>query len=481
MKSKKILPVILCGGSGSRLWPLSRQSFPKQFLSLNFTDGYSLLQKTQQRIKNIDNILKPILICNEEHRFIVAEQMRKIEVKPSAIILEPFGRNTAPAITVAAIKALDMYDDPNLLILSSDHQIDNEEAFSNVIEKGLEYSENDSLVTFGIVPTSPETGYGYIKSEESLDAKQIRGSKIVCFTEKPDKSNAEIFIKDNRFTWNSGIFLFKASLILKELNKFSKDLVENCYSSLDKKLYDLDFQRLDKNSFAACPNVSIDIAVMEKTNNAYVLPLNVGWSDVGSWDFVWKISKKDSHGNVIEGNVVEKNTENSFLSSQNRIIAAIGIKNMIVVETRDAILVANKDQAQEVKNIVSLLNEKKIPQGIEHQKSFRPWGSYESLVKESKWQVKLIEVNPGERLSLQKHKFRSEHWVIVSGIAKVEIDGKEMILKENQSSYIPVGSKHRLSNPGLNILKIIEVQSGSYLGEDDIERFDDNYGRIIKN
>ena len=407
--------------------------------------------------------------------------MREIGVKPNGIILEPFGRNTAPAITIAALKALEIYDDPNLLILSSDHQIDNLDKFSEVIEKGVEYSKNNFLVTFGILPTSPEVGYGYIKSEEALNKTKIEASKVDCFVEKPDKKKAEFFITDSRYSWNSGIFMFKASFILEELNDFSSELVRNCNLSLDKKLFDLDFQRLDRNSFNACPNISIDVAVMEKTKKAYVLPLNAGWSDIGSWDFVWKISKKDSHGNVIEGNVVEKNTENSFLSSQNRIIAAIGIKNMIVVETRDAILVANKDQAQEVKNIVSLLNEKKIPQGIEHQKSFRPWGSYESLVKESKWQVKLIEVNPGERLSLQKHKFRSEHWVIVSGIAKVEIDGKEMILKENQSSYIPVGSKHRLSNPGLDILKIIEVQSGSYLGEDDIERFDDNYGRIIKN
>ncbi len=478
MKPKKILPVILCGGSGSRLWPLSRRSFPKQFLNFNFTEGYSLLQRTQKRLTNIENILDPILICNEEHRFIVAEQMRTLKINPSAIILEPFGRNTAPAIAIAAIKALEIYDDPNLLILSSDHQIDNEEEFSHVIEKALEYSEKNSLVTFGIVPTSPEIGYGYIKSEEALDEKQIKGSKIVCFIEKPDKANAEILIKDNRFTWNSGIFLFKASSILKELNKFSKDLVKNCFSSLNKKLYDLDFQRLDKSHFANCPNISIDIAVMEKTNNAYVLPLNAGWSDVGSWDFVWKISKKDSNGNVIKGNIINKDNKNSYLYSNSRMIAAIGLNNVVVVETRDAILVANKDKSQEVKNIVEIMKKKNISQGVEHQKCYRPWGTYESLEKEKKWQVKLIEVKPGEKLSLQKHQFRSEHWVVVNGVAKVEIDGEIMILNENQSSYIPLGSKHRLSNPGEKILKIIEIQSGTYLGEDDIERFDDNYGRI---
>lgn len=480
MKYKKILPVILCGGSGTRLWPLSRRSFPKQFLNLNFTNDYSLLQRTHQRIRKIENIQDPILICNEEHRFIVAEQMRKLKVKPSSIILEPFGRNTAPAITIAAIKALEIYEDPNLLILSSDHQIDNEEKFSVVIEKALEYSERNSLVTFGILPTSPEVGYGYIKSETNLDYKQITGSKIECFIEKPDKSTAEIFIRDNRFTWNSGIFMFKASLILEELNKFSKDLVKNCYASLDKKLFDMDFQRLDRDSFGACPNVSIDIAVMEKTKNAYVLPLNAGWSDVGSWDSVWKISKKDPNGNVIDGHVIEKNNINSYISSNNKLIAAIGLNNIIVVETRDAILVANKDQSQYVKNIVETMKGKNISQGVEHQKCYRPWGTYESLIKENKWQVKLIEVKPGEKLSLQKHKFRSEHWVVVSGVAKVEIDREIMILNENESSYIPLGSKHRLSNPGNGILKIIEIQSGSYLGEDDIERFQDNYGRMGK-
>lgn len=478
MRSKEILPVILCGGSGSRLWPLSRLSYPKQFLTLNFTEGYSLLQRTQKRIRNIENILDPILICNEEHRFIVAEQMRKLQVKPSAIILEPFGRNTAPAIAIAAIEALEIYDDPNLLILASDHQIDNEDKFCEVVEKALEYTEEEKLVTFGIIPTSPEVGYGYIKSKETLDINKVEGSKIVRFIEKPDKRNAEIFIKDNRFTWNSGIFLFKASLIMKELNKFSKDLVQNCYASLENKIYDLDFLRLDRDSFAACPNVSIDIAVMEKTNNAYVLPLSAGWSDVGSWDFVWKISKKDSNGNVIQGNVIDKNNRNSYLNSNSRMIAAIGLNNIIVVETRDAILIANKDQSQEVKNIVEILKKKNVSQGVEHQKCYRPWGTYESLEKEKKWQVKLIEVKPGEKLSLQKHQFRSEHWVVVNGVAKVEIDGEKLILNENESSYIPRGSKHRLSNPGEEILKIIEIQTGTYLGEDDIERFDDNYGRI---
>ena len=478
MKFKPIIPVILCGGSGVRLWPLSRQSFPKQFLSFDFTDDKSLLQNTYNRIKKIKNIQKPILICNEEHRFIVAEQMRDIKVKPNSIILEPFGRNTAPAITLAALKAQEIYEDPHLLILSSDHQIVNEEQFNKVIEKALEFSEKDKLVTFGIIPTSPEIGYGYIKASKPFLKNEISAYKVEGFIEKPDKKNAENFLKDQKFTWNSGIFMFKSSTVIKEIKKFYPEVLKKCSTSLINKLIDLDFQRLDKNSFEGCPNISIDFAIMEKTKNAYVLPLDVGWSDVGSWDFVWNISKKDSKGNVMKGNVIEKNTTNSYLHSQSRLIAAIGLENILVVETNDAILVANKDKSQEVKNVVNILKDKNIPQGIEHQKCYRPWGSYESLIKVRNWQVKLINVKPGEKLSLQKHKFRSEHWVVVSGIANVEIEGKEMVLHENQSSYIPANSKHRLSNLGNKDLKIIEVQSGSYLGEDDIERFDDNYGRI---
>ncbi len=480
MPLNEILPVILCGGSGTRLWPLSRQSFPKQFLSLNFTDNKSLLQRTHSRTTKIKNIQDPILICNEEHRFIVAEQMRKIKVKPNAIILEPYGRNTAPAIAIAALKSLEIYKDPNLLILSSDHQINDEERFSKIIEKGINYSDQGKLVTFGIVPKSAEVGYGYIKSLEPLSKSLIKGYKVDSFIEKPDKNTASKLIKDNRFTWNSGIFLFRANSILDEISKYSPDVIKYCEYALKKNLYDLDFQRLDQESFQKCPNISIDVAVMEKTNNAFVLPLDIGWSDVGSWDFVWDISKKDLNGNVVEGDVISKKTKNSLLISNSRLIAAIGLNDLIVVETSDAILIAKKSESQEVKNIVDILKKKKISQGIQHLKSFRPWGDYESLVKDNRWQVKLINVKPGQRLSLQKHKYRSEHWIIVSGTAKVEIDGNETIMHENQSTYIPLGSKHRLSNAGKIDLKLIEVQSGTYLGEDDIERFDDNYGRINK-
>ncbi len=478
MTSDQIVPVILCGGSGSRLWPLSRRSYPKQFLKLNFTDSKSLLQNTHLRTNKIKNVEPPILICNEENRFIVAEQMRELKTNPNSIILEPCGRNTAPAIVISALKALEIYKDPSILILSSDHQIVDDDKFAEIIEKGLKYSKEGKLVTFGITPKSPEVGYGYIKAQKALDIDSQNGSIIESFIEKPDKDTAKKLILDNRFSWNSGIFLFKASSILKEIKDFAPEILEICSCSLKKDLYDLDFQRIDEKYFSKCPNISIDVAVMEKTKNAFVLPLDAGWSDVGSWDFVWRISKKDDNGNVIEGNVIAENTQNSFLSSNKRVVAAIGLKDLVVIETSDAILVADRKDCQRVKDIVKILSDKNIPEGVEHQKCYRPWGDYESLVKETKWQVKLINVKPGEKLSLQKHKYRTEHWVVVSGTAKVEIDGIEMILNQNQSTYIPLGCKHRLSNPGNDDLKIIEVQSGSYLGEDDIERFDDNYGRI---
>lgn len=480
MPVEVILPVILCGGSGSRLWPLSRKSFPKQFLTLNLTNNKSLLQRTQIRTSKIKNIENPILICNEEHRFIAAEQMREINVEPSSIILEPFGRNTAPAIAVAALKALEIYEDPNLLILSSDHLINEEDKYIDVIEKGLEYSEDGKLVTFGIVPKSPETGYGYIKSVENLNHDKLKGSAIDSFIEKPDKIKALSFIKDTRFTWNSGIFLFKANSILKEIQEFSPEIIKYSKLALNRKLFDLDFQRLEEEFFRKCPDISIDVGVMEKTKNGIVLPLDAGWSDIGSWDTIWDISQKDSNGNVIEGNVVARNTNNSFLSSHNRLLTTIGLNDLIVVETSDAILVANKKDSQEVKNIVKILKEKGIDEGEENQKTFRPWGNYETLLQDNGWKLKLITVKVGERLSLQKHKYRAENWVIVSGTAKVEIDDTEVILEKNQSCYIPLGAKHRLFNWGEIDLKIIEVQIGAYLGEDDIERFDDKYGRILK-
>ncbi len=480
MIKKSVIPVILCGGSGTRLWPLSRESFPKQFLSLQPEDSKSLLQKTQERISNVNYIKNPILICNEEHRFIVAEQMREINIKPSAILLEPFGKNTEPAITIASLKALELEQDPILLVLSSDHEIKDEEEFLKVIEAGIEQATEGKLVTFGVIPTAAETGYGYIKSKENLELSPIKGSEIDSFIEKPDKETAKKLLKDKKYTWNSGIFLFKANSVLKEINKFNPEVISICKDALKDNYLDLDFQRLNIDIFSKCPNLSIDVGVMEKTSLGFILPLNVGWSDIGSWDALWEISKKDNEGNFTKGNIYQKSNTNCYIRGEKRLIAAIGLKNVIIVETSDAILIATKEQSQQIKNIVNELKAKKFSEGQNHKKVFRPWGYYESIIDDKRWQVKLINVKPGEKLSLQLHHHRSEHWVVVNGTAKVEIDNKEFILHENQSSYIPIGSKHRLSNPGQIPLKLIEIQSGSYLGEDDIQRFDDNYGRVTK-
>ena len=473
-----VIPVILCGGTGSRLWPLSRKSYPKQFLSINNSSNKSLLQSTQERIKNIEGLKDPILICSEEHRFLVAEQMREINIKPTSILLEPLGRNTGPAIALAALKATEIEEDPILLVLSSDHFIGNQSQFIKVINSGIQYANKKRLVTFGVVPNSPDTGYGYIKSQLPIDGSDIKGSNIESFIEKPDFETAKQLIKDKRYTWNSGIFIFKANLILKEIENYAPNILKNCKEALKEKLFDLDFQRLKKEAFQKCPNISIDVAVMEKTDVGTVIPLEAEWTDIGNWDAVWKISKKDKNNNFIKGKILTSDTTNCYLRSEKRLISTIGIKDLIIVETSDAILIADKSQSQEVKNVVNLLKEQGIPEGQEHKRIYRPWGFYESIIDEERWQVKIINVKPGEKLSLQMHHHRSEHWIVVSGTASVEIDDEDITLHENQSSYIPMGSKHRLSNPGKIMLKLIEVQSGSYLGEDDIERFEDNYGRI---
>ena len=420
------------------------------------------------------------MICNEEHRFLVAEQMREINIKPNSILLEPIGRNTAPAIVLAALKAVEIEKDPILLVLSSDHFIGNQSQFIKVINEGIQYAERERLVTFGVIPDSPDTGYGYIKSELPLDGSKVYGSNIESFIEKPDLETAKELIKDKRYTWNSGMFIFKANSILKEIKNHAPIILKYCKDALEESVFDLDFQRLKQESFKKCPNISIDIAVMEKTNIGTVLPLEAKWTDIGSWDSVWKISSKDNNNNFIKGKVLAKNTTNCYLRSEKRLITTIGIRDLIIIETSDAILVAEKSKAQEVKNVVNLLKQQGISEGQQHKKIYRPWGFYESIIDEERWQVKIINVKPGEKLSLQKHHHRSEHWIVVSGTANVEIDGKQTTLHENQSSYIPIGSKHRLSNPGKIMLKLIEVQSGSYLGEDDIQRFEDNYGRVHK-
>lgn len=478
MNRLKIIPLILCGGKGTRLWPLSRKSYPKQFLSLYGKNDRSLLQLTQERIADLDGVDKPIIICNEEHRFLVAEQMRTIGVTPKAIILENNGRNTAPAIALGAIAASKMEQmDSILLILSADHIIDNIRNFHKALITSFKYAEENNLITFGIVPHYPETGYGYIESEDNLNNKVKQVSKIKKFIEKPNKEFAEKLIRSKKFTWNSGMFVFKTSLILKELETFSPIIIKQCKEAINNSINDLDFIRIDPKKFNKCPNIAIDKAVMEKTTKGLVIGLDAGWSDIGSWKSLWDKEKKDSQGNVIKGKTIDYESTNCYLRSENRLLVTLGLKNTIVIETSDAILVANRESSDNLKSIVGELDSRGYKEGLLHKKVYRPWGSYLSLVEDKRWQVKRIEVNPGSSLSLQMHHHRAEHWTVVEGTAKVEIDNNIFILSENQSTFIPLGAKHRLSNPGKIILTLIEVQSGDYIGEDDIIRFKDEYGR----
>ncbi len=484
MKMSPIIPIILAGGTGSRLWPLSRESFPKQYLNLLDRDEYTLLQQTYRRIANLESITKPIIICNEEHRFVVGDQMKKINIDPLEIILEPSGRNTAPAITIAALKASEYFKkkgmDPTLIILSSDHQVERKEEFLETIRASIPEAEKGNLVIFGVKPTHPATGYGYIKSKSEFRKNELIPIQVEKFLEKPDQEKAKLLFKNKKYLWNSGIFVFKASIILEEIKKFSPKIKINCQECLSKSSTDLDFLRLEKNTFEKCANTSIDIAVFEKTSKAFVLPLDCGWNDIGSWDAIWKIAPKDSNGNFIKGKIITKNSKNCYLRSEKRLLATIGIRDLAIIETSDAILISNMAENQKVKDIVNILKKKDIFEGLNHQRIYRPWGHYETIVEDKNWKVKLISVKAGEKLSLQKHQHRSEHWVVVKGEAVVEIDEKEFLLYENQSCYIPKKSKHRLSNLMKSSLSIIEVQCGNYLGEDDIERFKDNYGRTNK-
>ena len=477
MSKDIIIPVILCGGSGSRLWPLSRESYPKQYLSLINNSEFSLLQNTINRIKDVKNIGPPILICNEEHRFIVLEQLNQINVDPSAIILEPVGRNTAPAIAISALQAIKNYQNPKLLVLAADHEIKNKETFIDTIEHGVHYSNLDFLVTFGIVPTRPETGYGYIEVEDHMSLNTKRGYSIKKFVEKPNLETAKRFISERRFLWNSGMFLFKAETILKEINKYNPSLKETCSESLENATKDLGFIRLEEFSFKKAIDISIDMAVMEKTKSSIVMPLDVGWSDIGSWKSLWEIEDKDHQDNVSIGKVFLNNTRNCYVRSDNRLVVGIGLEDLIIVETRDAILITKSNSDQEVKNVLNELKENSYEESKTHKKIYRPWGNYLSLAESDNWQVKRIEVKVKGSLSLQLHMKRSEHWIIVKGSALVEINERKFILEENQSTYIPLGSKHRLTNNGDETLILIEVQSGLYLGEDDIIRFKDIYGR----
>ncbi len=478
MFNVNIIPIILCGGSGSRLWPLSRKSFPKQFLSICSENNRSLLQETYFRISQFENLRPPIIICNEEHRFLVAEQMRELNIIPNSIILEPCGRNTAPAIAVATLNALKTDYDATLLVLSSDHLIKNNIKFKEAIELAITYTNKNKLVTFGVIPTSPETGFGYIKSKKPFDLENINGFDIEEFIEKPSLIKAKELFTNKLYTWNSGMFIFKGETMIKEMESFCPKLLNHCRESYYKSKKDLDFNRLNKFDFEECEDISIDKAVMEKTKNGVVIPLSAGWSDIGSWDSVWDNSKKDELGNSINGKTIIKKTKNCYLNSNSRLLVSIGVDNLIIIETDDAVLVAKKGFSQEIKNIVKELRDKNIPEGYTSKKVYRPWGSFQTLENHSNWQVKLLNIKPGAMLSLQMHHHRSEHWIVVEGQAKIQIGEKVFFLNKNQSTYIPKQTKHRLENPGDEQLNVIEVQSGSYLGEDDIQRFQDNYGRV---
>ncbi|NRD31325.1 mannose-1-phosphate guanylyltransferase/mannose-6-phosphate isomerase [Shewanella sp. DC2-4] len=469
-----ILPVIMAGGNGSRLWPLSRELYPKQFLTVS--GELSMLQQTAARLTGLEHHA-PLLICNEEHRFIAAEQIRLGGFSHSGIILEPVGRNTAPAIALAALQALKNSkkdEEPLLLVLAADHLIENTLEFQKSVNKALPFALNDKLVTFGIVPITPETGYGYIKAGEPIEG----AFSVEQFVEKPDLNTAQGYLASGDYYWNSGMFLFKASCYLEELKKYSPEILLACEKAMQSSVPDMDFIRVDKDAFQHCPDDSIDYAVMEKTTSSIVVPMDAGWSDVGSWSALWEVSEKDVNNNVVKGDVIAVNSTKNYLHSENKLIAVVGIDNLVVVETKDAILVAHKEQVQDVKTIVNHLKAVGRTEHKIHREVYRPWGKYDSLDVGNRDQVKRITVKPGAKLSIQMHHHRAEHWIVVSGTAKVTNGDKTILLTENESTYIPIGQVHALENPGVLPLELIEVQSGSYLGEDDIVRFEDRYGRI---
>ena len=468
-----IVPVILSGGSGTRLWPLSREAYPKQFLPL--VDQNTMLQNTALRIAGLADVAAPLVVCNQEHRFMVAEQLRAIGIQPATAILEPVGRNTAPAVAVAALHAQCDGADPTLLILPADHVIADVEGFRAAVRQVATHAEAGRLITFGIVPTAPETGYGYIKAGAPLDDSGV--CAVERFVEKPDTDTAQTYFQSGTYSWNSGMFMFRASSFLAELEQFAPAVLAACQQALATGRADRDFLWLDGAAFAACPKDSIDYAVMEKTDHAVVLPLEVGWNDVGSWSALWEVGERNGDGNIARGDVIEVDTRDSYVDATSRLVATVGVEHLVVVETADAVLVATKDRVQDVKTVVDRLKARRRPEGSSHRKVYRPWGFYDSIDLDQRFQVKRIMIKPGACISSQMHHHRAEHWVVVSGTARVHRGDEEYLLTENQSTYIPVGVPHRLTNPGKIPLEIIEVQSGSYLGEDDIVRFEDIYGR----
>ena len=467
------VPVIMAGGSGTRLWPLSRQLNPKQFLPLVDVD-VTMLQATLKRLNGMAQAM-PLLICNEHHRFLAAEQLRQLGLEQATIILEPVGRNTAPAIALAALQATSDGNDPVMLVLAADHLIQDVEAFQASVLVALNLAQSGKLVTFGISPTHPETGYGYVQRGKSVGNG---GFEVSQFVEKPDLITAQGYLADGGYFWNSGMFMFRASRYLQELELFQPDIISACRASLKNGQQDMFFTRVDSERFAACPADSIDYAVMEKTADAVMVPLNAGWSDIGSWSALWEAGDKNIDGNVIKGDVLLEKTSGSYVHATHRLVTTVGVEDLIIVETKDAVLVAHKDHVQDVKKIVDQLKDSKRHEQTNHREVYRPWGVYDSIDNGERYQVKRITVKPGEKLSVQMHHHRAEHWIVVSGTASVTNGDKTYLVTENQSTYIPIGQIHALENPGMIPLELIEVQSGSYLGEDDIVRFEDIYGRV---
>lgn len=468
----KLIPVILSGGSGTRLWPLSRKQYPKQYLSLNADN--TMFQETILRLDGLENIANPIIICNSDHRFLVAEQLQQIGINDATILLEPVGRNTAPAIAAAAIQVIKDNDKAILLVLSADHVIEDVAAFHKAIKTAVKQAQVGKLVIFGIMPKDANNGYGYIKSSK----KNSNGAyKVEKFVEKPNLKTAESYLEEGNYLWNSGMFMFQAGILINELTIHSNDIVESVKSSIDNAEQDLDFIRLDENAFSSSPSDSIDYALMEKSNNVVVIPLDALWNDIGSWSALYDIGDKDSQGNVVKGDVLAENTMNCYIHANHHMIATIGIKDLIIVDTPNATLISSKDESYMVKKIVERLQQNKRAEQSNHRKVYRPWGWYDSIETGKRFQVKRLHVKPGAKLSLQMHYKRAEHWVVVTGVATV-INGEDSLtLTEGQSTYIPIGVRHSLENQGDTDLEIIEVQSGLYLGEDDIVRFEDIYGR----
>ncbi|WP_206605594.1 mannose-1-phosphate guanylyltransferase/mannose-6-phosphate isomerase [Pelagibaculum spongiae] len=469
--ASEIIPVIMAGGNGSRLWPLSRTLRPKQFLKL--TSDRSMLQETVNRTVNLTNAAS-LLICNEEHRFIAAEDMRELN-KECQMILEPVGKNTAPAIALAAFHICETNPDSVMLVLAADHVIERQKDFEASVQEGYKSAMNDQMVTFGIKALSAETGYGYIKRGKSLE----HGFSIEKFEEKPSLLKAQEYIDSGEYFWNSGMFMFKASRYLEELKLFRPDIYESCLNCMKDKRVDNDFIRIQNKHFISCASESIDYAVMEKTTKGVVVPMDAGWNDVGSWSALWDVSKKTEDNNVCKGDVITQDCENSYINSEKKLIAAVGVKDLVIIETKDAVLVANKKNDQDVKKIVQMLKDQGRSEHYLHREVYRPWGKYDSIDHGERDQVKRITVKPGEKLSIQMHHHRSEHWIVVSGTAKVTNGDRTILVTENQSTYIPLGTVHALENPGKIPLEMIEVQTGSYLGEDDIVRYEDRYGRQL--